>query len=70
MFTIKNLKLAIRYIILGFILYLAAMVTSIEYINSFEDSKDGVLQVIIGAIFGALTMILNFHFNSKVDKDA
>ena len=64
----KNVKLVIRYLILSFVMYLAYTVTSIEYINALDDGKDGVLQVVIGAVFGALTMILNFHFSTKVEE--
>ncbi|WP_324171971.1 hypothetical protein [Sulfurimonas sp.] len=62
------IKVGVRYIIIGFIMYLAYMVTSIEYINALGENKAGVLQVATGAVFGSLSMILGFHFNSKVEK--
>lgn len=63
----KNIKLVARYIIIAFVLYLCYMVTSLEYILAIEESKSGVLQVTTGSIFAALTLILNYHFNTKVD---
>jgi hypothetical protein len=64
----ESIKLVVRYIIIGFIMYLAYMVTSIEYINALGENKVGVLQVATGSVFGSLSMILGFHFNSKVEK--
>jgi hypothetical protein len=64
----ESIKIGVRYIIIGFIMYLAYTVTSIEYINALGENKAGVLQVATGAVFGSLSMILGFHFNSKVEK--
>lgn len=49
-------------------MYLAYMVTSIDYINALDDDKASVLQVTTGSVFGALAMVLKFHFDTKVEK--
>ena len=64
---ITELKLLSRYVVLGFIMYLAYMVTSIDYVNAFE-GKDTTLQIVVGAIFGAMTLVLNAHFANKVER--
>jgi len=63
----KTIKLIARYIIITYILYLTYMVTSVEYINALGEGKAGILQVSTGAVFGALTLILNFHFREGID---
>jgi len=63
----EAIKITARYIIIAFVCYLAYMVTEISYVNSFSN-KDTVLSVIVGAVFGALTLVLKFHFETKVDK--
>lgn len=63
----EKVKLTARYVVVAFICYLAYMVTSIEYINTF-DNKEMVLNVIVGSVFGALTLVLKFHFDTKVEK--
>lgn len=63
----ETMKLTARYAIIVYVLYLTYMVTSIEYINEF-DNKTSVLQVITGSVFAALTLIIKFHFDTKVDK--
>jgi len=65
----QDIKLTVRYIVLGFIMYLAYRVTSAEYIISLKDVNSTTLQVVVGAIFGALTMITGKHFSESIDKD-
>lgn len=64
----KNIKMGIRYVVIAFIMYLAYKVTSIGYITALGPDSAGVLQVATGAVFGSLSMVLGFHFNSKVEK--
>jgi len=66
---IETLKLYVRYIIIAFVLYLTWKITSIEYINALKEGREGVLQVTTGSVFGALTLILNWHFTQSIDKE-
>lgn len=62
------LKITARYIIIMFVMYLAYKVTSLEYVNGFK-SKDFALNTIIASVFAALTLIIKYHFQTKVDDD-
>lgn len=57
-----------RYVIIAFVLFLAYEVTSLEYINSYTN-KDFVLNTIVTAVFAALTLIIKYHFETKVCDD-
>jgi len=61
------IKLFFRYILIIYLLYLATKIIDIEFINALGDSKASILQVIVAAVFGALTLVLKFHFETKVD---
>lgn len=62
------MKLLIRYIMIVFVMFLAYTVTSAEYLNIIKSSVEPMtLNVIVGAVFGALTLILKSHFESKID---
>jgi hypothetical protein len=63
----EKVKLTARYVIIAFIGYMAYQVTSADFINSLTTNCD-VASVAIGAVFGALTLVLKFHFDTKVDK--
>lgn len=62
----EKIKLIARYVIVAFICYLAYTVTSLEYIEAVKNEMN--LNVIVGAIFSALTLVLKFHFDTKVEK--
>lgn len=59
-------KIIARYIIIVFVLYLAYEVTSLDYINGYTN-KDFVLNTVVTAVFAALTLIIKYHFETKVD---
>ena len=67
----EMIKLIARYIIICYLLYLTWIVISPEYVKSLKEASPvstgpvGVLQVIISAVFGALTLVLKFHFETK-----
>lgn len=63
----KYIKLAARYLVLVFVLYLAYRVTSPEWLNAVKIASTN-LNVVIGAIFGALTLVINGHFVTKVEE--
>lgn len=63
----KDIKLFVRYGIIAFVVYLAWVVVSPTYIATFTDSTVNVLQVIVGSVFAALTIILRYHFKESID---
>ena len=65
----QYLKIVARYIIIAFVLFLAYNVTSLEYINGYAN-KDFVLNTVVTAVFAALTLIIKYHFETKVCDDA
>ena len=65
----SDIKLAVRYIVLGFFMYLAYKMTSSEYANSIKDVGEVAVSAIYGSVFGALTFIIKGHFETKVEKE-
>lgn len=66
-FISKDMKLISRFLVLLFIGFLAYKVTSIDYIKEFDEKTVTSLNVVVGAVFGALTLVINFHFSSKIE---
>ncbi len=64
----KNTKLAIRYILIIFVMFLCYKVTSAEYILKLKDIDSTLLSVVTGAVFGGLTLIVKYHFETKVSE--
>ena len=64
-----KVKLIGRYVLLVFIMYLADNVTSAEYLLQIKEIKDSTLNVIVLAVFAALTLVVKFHMGTKIDKD-
>ncbi|WBC28525.1 hypothetical protein TPMD03_51 [Thiohalocapsa phage LS06-2018-MD03] len=60
-----NTKLIIRNIILAFLLFLTYKVTSVEYLLMLKEMEQFVAGSIVGSVFGALTLVLKFHFENK-----
>jgi len=63
-----NIKLGARYIVLAFFMYLAWLIVSPTWINDVKGIDPMTLNVIVGAVFGALTLILKSHFETKVEE--
>ena len=63
----KSVKLGTRYLIIGFVCYLAYLVTSAEYLSQVSKLPEWTLNTIVGVVFGALTLIIKFHFDKKVE---
>jgi len=63
----KDIKIASRYLILFYMMYLITYVTSIEWLESVKDIKDTPMSVILGSVYGALIIVLGAHFEYKVD---
>ena len=66
--TIKLIKLLTRYMIIVFVCYLAYTITSTEYLLKISKLPEWTLNSVIGAVFGALTLIIKFHFDKKVEE--
>ena len=64
-----DIKLIARYVVLGFIMYLAYTVSSAEFITQVKDVDPMTLNVIVGAVFAALTLSIKSHFTESIDKD-
>lgn len=65
----KDLKLSIRYITLLFFMVLAYDITRPEWLNKVKDLDPMTISVIFGSVFGALTMVLKSHFETKIGDD-
>ena len=63
----KPIKLTVRYLIIAFIMYLAYRVTSPEYLADVQEINSTTMNIVVGAIFGALTLVINSHMAKKVD---
>jgi len=62
----KNIKLALRYVIIAFVMFIVYKVIQPSYIKEVADQQ--LLQVVVVAVFGALTLILKFMFEQGVDE--
>jgi len=62
----KDLKLAMRYLVLLFFMYLAYTIVSPVWIRDVKNTDPMTINVIVGAVFGALTLIIKEHFTTKV----
>ena len=65
-----KIKLTARYVVLSFIMYLAYIVTSAEYIVKMKGVDPMTLNVVVGAVFGALTLVIKSHFETKIKDNA
>jgi len=66
--SLPSVKLAIRYIIIMFYMYLCWMVLQPYWLDTVKDLEGPVLSVLVGAPYGALTIILNSHFSTTIHK--
>ena len=65
---LPTIKLVIRYIIIMFYMYLCWMVLQPYWLNTVKDLEGPVLSVLVGAPYGALTIILNAHFSDSINE--
>jgi hypothetical protein len=61
----KYFKLFTRIVIISFVMGLAYMVTTPSYLAEVQNLKEWTVNLIVGAVFGALTLIIKFHFETK-----
>ena len=62
------IKLGARYTMIGFVMYLAYKVTDTEYLLAVNGADSSTVNIVVGAIFGALTLIVNGHMYTKISK--
>lgn len=63
----EEIKVGVRYAMISFVMYLSYIVTSAKYLLLITASSPNVVMAVVGAVFAALTLILKFHFSTKVD---
>ena len=63
----KPIKLTVRYIIIAFIMYLAYRVTSPDYLSLIDSTDESTKNIVIGAVFSALTLVINGHMIRSID---
>jgi len=66
MLTEKKIKLAMRYILIAFMMYLSWMILQPSWLNSVKVA-DSTFNVIVGATLGVLGWIVKEHFATKAD---
>ena len=64
-----NLKLFARYVVLVFFMYLAWTIVSPEWIKNVKGVDPMTMNVIVTAVFGALTLVLKEHMSTKINDD-
>lgn len=65
----KDIKLLVRYVVLGYFMYLAWELVQPEYANKIKDIGEIAISAIYGSVFGALTFVLKSHFETKPSDD-
>jgi hypothetical protein len=62
----KDIKLAARYIVLGFIMVLAYQITQSSWIMAVTGADPMTINVIVTGVFGTLTLVVKSHFETKI----
>lgn len=63
----QDIKLIARYVILAYLMYLCWYVLQPDMIQMLKDLPDIAAGVIIGSPYGALTLVLKYHFGTKIE---
>ena len=63
-----DLKLSVRYVVLGFIMYLAWYVIQPGYANQVKEVGEVAVAAIYGSIYGCMSWVLKEHFNTSIDR--
>jgi hypothetical protein len=63
----SNVKLTIRYVVLAFFMYLAYWTITPEYLVQLKEYPKEIIIAINIAVYGALTLVLKAHFETKVE---
>ena len=65
-FITKDIKIASRYLILFYFMYMITYITDKDYIYSIKDIGDTAINTVVGSIYGALVIVLGSHFEFNV----
>ena len=65
----SDIKLLVRYIVLGYFMYLAYRLIQPEYANDIKDIGEIATSAIYGSVFGALTFVMKGHMDTTIQKD-
>jgi len=64
-----NVKLGVRYGVLGFLLYLAYTVISPTYLLELKDIDSMILNVAIASVYAGLTLVLKATYDAPINKE-
>ena len=60
-------KLSARYVVIGFVMYLAWFVVQPGYAEQLKNVGEVAVATIYASIFGALTIVIKGNFDSKIN---
>lgn len=61
----SDIKVAVRYLVLAFILHLSYIVVQAEYLERVKALDPMIVTAVIASVFGALTFVLKYHFETS-----
>jgi len=64
----EDVKLALRYIVIGFVMYLSYTVVQPGYIKYLSGIGDIAIGAIYTSVFGALTFVMKSNFEQGIGK--
>ncbi len=65
----EDIKLSARYLVLGFIMYMAWYIIQPNYATEIKDIGEIAIAAIYGSVFGALTLAISKHFDTTIEKN-
>jgi len=65
----EKTKLVLRYLVIGFIMYLAWLIVQPGYAKALEGIGEIGIGAIYTSVFGALTFVLKSNFETKISTD-
>ena len=60
----KKIKLAARYIVVAYFMYLGWYITRPEWVIAIRDDSGIAMGIVYGAVFGALTLVYKSHLET------
>lgn len=64
-----DIKLAIRYLVLTFLGWMAYVVVTPEYLLQIKEVGEVITSAVIVSVFGALTLVLKANFETKTSNE-
>ena len=65
----QNIKIAVRYIIVFFFLYLAWNITRPEYLHQVKELGEVAASAVYGSVFGVLGWVVKSNWSTTPAKD-